>query len=433
MTVPKGWTKVSMRDASDLITKGTTPTTLGFGYTQGGIRFVKAESLRERRVDHRCCAAIDERAHEALQRSKLRENDVLITIAGTLGRVARVLAKDLPANTNQAVAIIRPKEAVDSEFLCWFLQYASANEIVSPGRRGTGLQNLNLSQISAAVVPIAPLFEQRRIVVKLDALMARLARARAELDRVLALSRNIRRSTLEEHFSSTGHETIRLEDVLEDIRYGTAKKCEYGDGTPVLRIPNIQSGRITTDDLKSAEFDQPELEKLSLRQGDVLVIRSNGSRDLVGKSAVVGQEAAGMLYAGYLIRLRVSQSRMLPDYLHSYLSAPSSRVVIEDLARSTSGVNNINAQQLKSLVLPLPTLDVQRQIVSTAWAAFARADRLEAEAARARALLDRLESAILAKAFKGELVPQDPNDEPASALLERIRAQRAETPKRKRA
>jgi type I restriction enzyme S subunit len=94
-------------------------------------------------------------------------------------------------------------------------------------------------------------------------------------------------------------------------------------------------------------------------------------------------------------------------------------------------VNNINAEQLKKLMLPLPTLNDQSLAVSILDAAFARADRLEAEAARGRELLDRLETAIFAKAFRGELIPQDPNDEPASVLLDRIQAQRASAPELK--
>jgi type I restriction enzyme S subunit len=92
----------------------------------------------------------------------------------------------------------------------------------------------------------------------------------------------------------------------------------------------------------------------------------------------------------------------------------------------------VNSQQLQALSVPLPPISVQERAVAAIHSTFARADRLEAEAARARALIDRLESAILANAFRGELVPQDPNDEPASVLLDRIRAERAAAPKAKR-
>jgi type I restriction enzyme S subunit len=297
---------------------------------------------------------------------------------------------------------------------------------------GSAIRRLTLTAIGRSLVRFPHMVEQRRIVAKLDALLARLASARSELDRVSVLSKKIRESVFAQEFSVSHDHTLGLGEALEDIRYGTSKKCDYGEGVPVLRIPNIQSGQIKAEDLKFAEFGQDEMSKLALRQGDILVIRSNGSRDLVGKSAVVGEAAAGMLYAGYLIRLRLDRSKLLPDYLHAYLSSPSARRIIEALARSTSGVNNINAEQLKSLTVPVLSLDAQRSVVSAIKMAMARADCLEAEAKRARALLDRLEAAILTRAFKGELVPQDPNDEPASVLLERIRAQRSDAPKAKR-
>jgi len=95
-------------------------------------------------------------------------------------------------------------------------------------------------------------------------------------------------------------------------------------------------------------------------------------------------------------------------------------------------MHNITQPSLRALKLPVPEAAERAKVLAKIEATFARADRLEAEAARARALLDRLESAILAKAFRGELVPQDPNDEPASVLLDRIRAERAAAPKQKR-
>ncbi|WP_316229996.1 hypothetical protein [Bradyrhizobium sp. SZCCHNR1051] len=88
-------------------------------------------------------------------------------------------------------------------------------------------------------------------------------------------------------------------------------------------------------------------------------------------------------------------------------------------------MRNISQDAFRRIRLPFPPGEVRRELIGRLEASFTQADRLEAEAARARALLDRLEAAILTKAFKVELVPQDPNDEPASVLLERIRAQRA--------
>lgn len=101
------------------------------------------------------------------------------------------------------------------------------------------------------------------------------------------------------------------------------------------------------------------------------------------------------------------------------------------MASQQVGQANVNGSKLKALGIPLPPFDEQAEILQRLSNVFAHADRLEAEASRVRVLLDRLEASIFTKAFSGELMPQDPNDEPASVLLDRIRAQRASTPKTK--
>jgi type I restriction enzyme, S subunit len=141
-------------------------------------------------------------------------------------------------------------------------------------RLGTAVPRLNIADIRKFRIGIPPLAEQRRIVAKLDALTARLAHASADLDRVASLAKHLRMAALVDRLHSSVAHTVRVGDVVEDIRYGTSKRCDYAGGkTPVLRIPNVQRGQIDVTDLKSAEFDLREIKKLSLRLGDVLVIR----------------------------------------------------------------------------------------------------------------------------------------------------------------
>jgi len=119
---------------------------------------------------------------------------------------------------------------------------------------------------------------------------------------------------------------------------------------------------------------------------------------------------------------------LLPEYLMYVLMAEG-----EDIRRFGMGSTHttIYFPEIRALHIALPPIEEQKEIVVRIKQALSRVDRLEAEATRTRALLDRLESSILAKAFKGELVPQDPDEEPASVLLTRIRAQRASAPKAK--
>ena len=218
---------------------------------------------------------------------------------------------------------------------------------------------------------------------------------------------------------------VRLGLVIDEPKYGTSKKCEYNrTGTGVLRIPNVVHGLVDASDLKSAHFEGDEKRKYSLRKGDVLVIRSNGSISIVGKCALVSKAEEQYLFAGYLIRLRPNPAVLLPDYLAPLLSSHLLRTQIERTAKSTSGVNNINSGEIQSLLAPLSGLREQAALVDQLSAYLSAADVMETEINKELLRAESLRESILKRAFSGQLVPQDPNDEPASALLDRIRAGR---------
>lgn len=145
--------------------------------------------------------------------------------------------------------------------------------------------------------------------------------------------------------------------------------------------------------------------------------------------AVWHGEIEGACFQNTLLRIR--PSRYLPElfrYCLLYVALSGQFI------KNTQGVNiiHIGKAGLAKTEIPVPPDDEQAKLLDILNAAFSRADRLEAEASRARAFLDRLEAAILARAFRGELVPQDPNDEPASVLLARIRQSRQGAPKARR-
>jgi type I restriction enzyme S subunit len=195
--LPPGWSACSISEVAVLITKGTTPTSIGFNFADEGIRFVKIESLNDGIIDHERCAAITEHCHEALARSKLQAQDILFTIAGTLGRVAVVKEGDLPANTNQAVGIIRLTDVELVPYIGDYLKSGHATDQLHGQGRGTGLQNLNLQQVGDVRLLLPSLAEQRRIVAKLATLSSRSKRARAELDRSSGLVPRAKQAVLE--------------------------------------------------------------------------------------------------------------------------------------------------------------------------------------------------------------------------------------------
>lgn len=216
---------------------------------------------------------------------------------------------------------------------------------------------------------------------------------------------------------------VKFGALIDDPAYGTSKKCDYETaGVGVLRIPNVVSGRVDATDLKFAQFSPEEIAAYQLATGDLLMIRSNGSVSIVGKCALVSQQDTAYLYAGYLIRLRPLQPLVLPAYLAQLLSSHELRKQIEYKAKSTSGVNNINSGEIQSLVVPLCGLTEQELILAELESKLSEADQLDQTLSTALQQADALRQSILKKAFCGQLVKQDKNDEPATALLECIRA-----------
>jgi type I restriction enzyme S subunit len=184
--------------------------------------------------------------------------------------------------------------------------------------------------------------------------------------------------------------------------------------------------------MKYAHLTAKELEGLKLSPGDILMVRSNGSPSLVGKTAIVSCEEAGFAYAGYLIRLRADRDKVLPAFLNIALSAHSVREQIELPLRSTSGVNNINSTEVRQLSICIPGMREQHEIVRRVNALFGLADTIEKRLAAASLRAEKLTQSILAKAFRGELVPTEAelaraegrDYEPAAVLLDRIRQER---------
>ena len=281
-------------------------------------------------------------------------------------------------------------------------------------------------------IPLPPLPEQHRIVAKLDALFEKIESNKQRLDKIPKLLKRFRQSVLAAAVSGKltdldeEIEKVPLGELIDDLKYGTSQKSEKeSSGTPILRIPNIGlDGKINSDDLKFAVLPNNELEKLKLEEGDILLIRSNGSVSLLGRAAIVSDEQKGFAYAGYLIRVRCNRKRLLPEFLIHILSSYDIRMQIELPSRSSSGVNNINSNEVKALEIPYFNLEEQTEIVRRVEQLFAFADKIEARYIKAKTILDKLPQSILAKAFRGELMAQDPNDESASVLLERIKLEK---------
>jgi type I restriction enzyme, S subunit len=214
-----------------------------------------------------------------------------------------------------------------------------------------------------------------------------------------------------------------VEQVSLFAKYGSSAKTGAApSGVPVLRMGNIQDGRIDPSDLKYLPHDHSEFPELLLRPGDLLFNRTN-SAELVGKSAVYAGSPDLCSYASYLIGVRMVEG-CDPRFLCCFLNSVYGRSWIGSVVSQQVGQANVNGTKLQALTFPLPSAAEQREIVAEVERRLSIVDELEAQVAADLKRAGRLRQSILKRAFAGRLVPQDPTDEPAAKLLERIRSAR---------
>lgn len=215
-----------------------------------------------------------------------------------------------------------------------------------------------------------------------------------------------------------GWEWCRLGELFLSLQYGTSQKCSYDSSknTAVLRIPNVSTGRLLTADLKFTNLSKSEQAKYSLKNHDVLMIRSNGSASLVGSAVLFDQEDGDYGYAGYLMRLRFPKEAWSP-FVVATLASRALRDQIEEPLRSTVGINNVNSTEVSNLLIPLPPLVEQKAIVEKVASLLTTCSTLQAEVEHARIHAAHLLHAVLREAFSGKLVAQEAQDKPAPAKI----------------
>lgn len=322
---------------------------------------------------------------------------------------------------------------VDKMFLYRWFQWDKDN---IKAEHGTGSTMIHVTKGDMEARPIAlpPLAEQRRIVAKLEALTARTARARADLDRIPALAARYKQAVLQTLVPVPEDQSCPFAEVVREGLIGLVRSKHQQDeceGTPYVRMQHYDlEGVWNEQKLTRVQASAAEEARFALREGDVL-FNTRNSVELVGKVAVCTPAQSGFLYNNNLLRLRF-RNDVLPRFAFRQMQGPVFRKHLEGQKSATTSVAAIYQGSLFRTPFWVPSIEVQAEIVSRIDKAFAEIDRLTAEAAAARRLLDRLDQAVLARAFRGELVPQDPADEPASVLLDRIRAERTAAPKAKR-
>uniref|UniRef100_A0AAU2W5S4 Restriction endonuclease subunit S n=1 Tax=Streptomyces sp. NBC_00008 TaxID=2903610 RepID=A0AAU2W5S4_9ACTN len=362
------------------------------------------------------------------ERHIVDDGDLLVAWAATLGTH---IWRGPRAAVNQHIFKVIPY--VDRGFLHYLIEY-KLRELVAASH-GSGMVHVTRAKFDALRVAVPPLAEQRRIVESLEDQLSRLDAAADDVNRSVRRSGHLWSAVLNSVArGAVGHvlaasRSVAVSDVAA-VGGGIQKQQKrrpVKNSYPFLRVANVGRGSLDLEDIHEIELFGGELGRFSVRDGDLLVVEGNGSPDQIGRAAMWHGEIADAVHQNHLIRVRPGE-RLNPRYLELIWNAPVVTNQLREVARSTSGLYTLSTSKIKSVRIPVPELCDQARLVEAAetWETHVVNAKKSLRTAVQKGL--SLRRAVLNRALTGALVPQDPSDESAVALLARIQAQRAGRP-----
>ncbi len=464
--VPQGWIRLALRDVCLPVEKVTPADAPEEAFTYIDIASIDNVELRITQPKVYVGKDAPSRA-----RQRIAEGDTLLSTVRTYLRNTALVPSEYDGQVaSTGFCVLHPSEAAHPRFLFFAVQTDDFISGLNPLQRGTSYPAVRNDDVLNQLVALPPLHEQRRIVAaieehftRLDAAVAALGRGGANLKRYrasvlraacegrlvpteAALARAEGReyepaSALLERTEGTGSRAKPtdtpdppegwtwgvLDEVLVSLRNGLATPPNESSGLRILRISAVRSMSVDMSDARYLPEQTPRAADFTLRAGNLLFTRYNGTPSLVGVCGVVPNYPEITVYPDKLIR-GAAREGFVSQFLAIVSNVGLSRAYIEGHTKTTAGQAGIAGGDLRNTPIPIAPLAEQQRIVAEVERRLSVVDEVEAVVEQQLRRAERLRQAILKRAFAGKLVPQDPNDEPASALLERIRAERRAQP-----
>ncbi|MGD1045342.1 MAG: restriction endonuclease subunit S [Bacteroidota bacterium] len=418
--LPIGWVNEKLLEIATS-KKGKKPEVLRNDPAKGFVPYLDIHAIEKKEI----------RQYADVKSSRISDKNDLLVVwdgarSGWIGRGA-------VGAIGSTIAALK-SDVVLPDYLYYFIK--SRFKTINSNTRGTGIPHVDPEIFWEIEVPLPPLNEQHRIVEKLDQLIAKVESSKKRLDKFPQRLKRFRQSVLAAACSGKLTENWREENKVEEWDKSTvvqiAERIQIGpfgtqlhksdyvsNGIPLINPMHIKDYRIVADNEYSiTKKKYAELKNYHLKTNDIIMAR----RGEMGRCALVTENENAWLCGTGSLFVRANRN-VYPRFLFFVLSSAETKEFLEGESKGTT-MSNLNLDILNRIPISLPSFTEQQEIVRRVEALFALADQLEARYKKAQSYVEKLTQSILAKAFRGELVPQDPNDEPASVLLERIKAER---------
>ena len=369
----------------------------------------------------------------------VRENDIIMSSANSrelVGKSSLVTHIPFPMTFGGFVLNIRAKE-MSSKYLFYFLRHEFlAGKFIGESSQTTNIANINTTTLGNYEIPLPPLPEQQRIVDRIESLFAKLDEAKEKAQAVVDSFETRKAAILHKAFTGeltakwreehgVGMESWKTRELAEcfEIVSGIQKtpaRSPKDNPVPYLTVANVYRGRIDLSDIRYFEVTSKEIEKLKLQDKDILIVEGNGSGNEIGRCAIWHNELPLCIHQNHIIRMRRKTADILPEYALHYLNSEAGKSIMRERSKTTAGLFNLSAGKIKTIPLPMASLDEQSEIIHLIDSLFEKEQWVKESAEAVLNQIDLMKKSILARAFRGELGTNDPSEESAVELLKQV-------------
>ena len=405
--LPEGWKWVRLGSMAEIISKGTTPKGGKDAYEPSGVAFLRVENINEDgTISHENIVYVSTEQHtNFLKRSILEDGDVLISIAGTLGRTGIVRSIDLPMNTNQAVSFVRLRKGFSNRYIRYFVNSPASQQLLLAQTKVTSIPNLTLEIINNCPVPLPPLDVQERIVAHIEFLFAKLDEAKEKAEAVLDSYETRKAAIL--HKAFTGELTAKWREERG------VPKSDW-KSVPFCQVAEVKSNLVDPADFQDLPHIAPD--NIEKKTGRLLEYRTIAEDKVTsGKHRFYPGQILYSKIRPYLSKVVVidfdglCSADMYPieakedtKYLWYYMLSEDFLEQASS-AGSRSVLPKINQKELSRITIHRPNLPEQQEITRILDSLLEKEQQSKAAAEAVLEQIDLMKKAILAKAFRGEL------------------------------